>query len=234
MVGGFLSSGLSLGQVAGIEIRVSWLLLIYWLFDLSHRSHDESFIFPWLLGVVLMFGSILLHELGHCFAARRVGGDAREILLWPLGGLAYCESPPRWKARLAVAAGGPLVTVLILGASYAGFAIGRGPLEEETSLAFWTARRTLVHWNFVILIFNLIPLYPMDGGRIFHSFAWGFFGRGMSHPLNGYAKASRITYAVSLVTGIAGIALAVYWKDTALAILLFLMLLEAGTLKDGA
>src|SRR5262245_49442225 len=122
MQGGFLSTGVPLGHIAGIQIRLHWTLLAYWFFELNSvlRLRDErgAAFTGWLLAIGLMFGSILLHELGHAFAARRVGGDARDILLWPLGGLAFCESPPRWTARLAVAIGGPLVTVTIFAVSY--------------------------------------------------------------------------------------------------------------------
>src|SRR5437870_4230278 len=61
----------------------------------------------------LLFFSVLLHELGHCFAARRVGGDADEILLWPLGGLAACDVPHQPRAHFITAAGGPAVNLLI-------------------------------------------------------------------------------------------------------------------------
>ena len=65
-----------------------------------------------LLGVV-QFGSVLLHEFGHCFGARYMGGEAREILIWPLGGLAYVDVPHRWKALFVMVAAGPAVNVLI-------------------------------------------------------------------------------------------------------------------------
>src|SRR4051812_36844260 len=66
-----------------------------------------------LLSIVVLFGSVLLHEFGHCFGARYMGGEAREILIWPLGGLAYVEVPHRWKALFVMVAAGPAVNVLI-------------------------------------------------------------------------------------------------------------------------
>ena len=92
----FFSWGLYVGQVAGIRIRIHGLLLIWWAVEFNNtvlagpveQRKVRSAI--WALGALLVFLSILLHELGHCFAARRVGGDAHEILLWPLGGLAFC------------------------------------------------------------------------------------------------------------------------------------------------
>src|SRR4051812_16297254 len=66
-----------------------------------------------LLSIVVLFGSVLLHEFGHCFGARYAGGEAREILIWPLGGLAMVEVPHRWKALFVMVAAGPAVNVLI-------------------------------------------------------------------------------------------------------------------------
>lgn len=66
-----------------------------------------------LLTVVVLFGSVLLHEFGHCFGARHVGGDAKDILIWPLGGLAFVDIPHRWKALFVTTAAGPAVNVVI-------------------------------------------------------------------------------------------------------------------------
>ena len=65
----------------------------------------------WLVMCGLLFLSILLHEFGHCFAARSVDGDATEVLLWPLGGLAYCDVPHTPRANLITALGGPAVNL---------------------------------------------------------------------------------------------------------------------------
>jgi len=65
----------------------------------------------------LLFFSVLLHEFGHCFAARSVDGEANEVLLWPLGGLAKCELPHSAWAHFVTAAGGPAVNVLLCGIS---------------------------------------------------------------------------------------------------------------------
>ncbi|HVR75078.1 MAG TPA: hypothetical protein VMT52_12125 [Planctomycetota bacterium] len=199
--------GLYVGQIARIRIRLHWLLLVWWAFELSNwmkgveEERAEAF-GAWLLGISLMFGSILLHELGHCFAARRVGGAADDVLLWPLGGLAYCHVPDYWKAHLAVAAGGPLVTLAILGLSFSGFTAAEWLLGgPPPSMWYYITEFYLVKWNLYILIFNLIPLYPMDGGRILHAAAWGFFSRARGgYAWGGQGLASRLTLRVSYVT----------------------------------
>ncbi len=85
----------------GLFLRqVSQLYAVWWL-DI------------FLLTVVVLFGSVLLHEFGHCFGARHVGGEAREILIWPLGGLAFTDIPNRWRALLITVAAGPGVNVVI-------------------------------------------------------------------------------------------------------------------------
>ena len=228
-----MSFSLPLGHIAGILVRIHWTLLVLWLFDLNSYMkifEGRAAVPAFAIHAVALFGSILLHELGHAFAARRVGGRADEILLWPLGGLAFCECPPSWRANFIVAAGGPLVTVIIVGASALLFRF----IDPGTNPYLHVAETVLVRWNTFILIFNLIPLYPMDGGRIFHALAWAWFGRHGAHPLNGHAKASRLTIRVSWVTAAAGIAFALYNDQPQIAILLVLMVLESGSLRQGA
>jgi Zn-dependent protease len=234
MNGGIFSFSLPVGHIAGILVRIHWTLIALWLIDLNgYMKAYEGRPAVLLFGIhaAALFGSILLHELGHAFAARRVGGRADEILLWPLGGLAFCDCPPTWRANLVVAAGGPLVTVLIVGASALVFRFvdpGRSPYLNAAGIV-------LVEWNLFILIFNLIPLYPMDGGRIFHALAWAWFGRHGAHSLNGHAKASHLTIRVSWVTAAAGAVFAYAYLDQPwIAVLLIFMVLESASLRRGA
>ena len=103
-----------LGRMFGINIRVHVMLPLVML-GLVLRVTTE-FNVPLLAAVVLqglMFLSILLHEFGHCFAARSVDGDANDVVLWPLGGLAYCDLPHTPRAHLITALGGPAVNFLL-------------------------------------------------------------------------------------------------------------------------
>jgi Zn-dependent protease len=234
---GFMTMGLPVGQIAGIAIYVHWLLLAQWIFGLDRvirPGSQGSDVLEWLLMVVLMFGSILLHELGHCFAARKVGGHADEIILWPLGGLAFCDCPRHWKAHFIVAAGGPLVTVAIIALSYPAFHfVGEAWPELWLNEYFGTAHWILVGWNILILIFNLIPLYPMDGGRIFHALAWRHYSRQGGYEWGGYSRANRLTLYVSRGTAIAGLVWAAWDQNLVLVVLILFMLMQAETLKQG-
>ncbi len=121
-----------------VRVHVFFFVITIGLFlrQLSLPQYDGVWwLDMFLLTVVVLFGSILLHEFGHCFGARYVGGDAREILIWPLGGLAYTEIPQRWKALFVTVAAGPAVNVLICtvcaGALiYGGFYPSLNPLAD--------------------------------------------------------------------------------------------------------
>ena len=218
------SWGLPAGRVAGIGVRLHWLLLLYWFFELQDYLRLEGDIdrrlalILWLAEVGLSFGSILLHELGHAFVARAVGGAAYEIVLWPLGGLAFCQAPHRWRPQLAVAAGGPLVTLGIVAVSALVFWLGEGFFHSLSGglrgLAF-IAESVLVRWNLIILVFNLIPLYPMDGGRIFHACVWGVHEwRGV---FGAYGRAVGLTLWASRVTALAGLSYSLWVSNIMLA-----------------
>jgi Zn-dependent protease len=111
-----------LGRLFGITIRVHWLFPFVALGGVLYAAYGKpqtDYKAPegtWIDASVLMallFVSVLLHEFGHCFGARAVDGDAQEVLLWPLGGLAACDVPHRPRAHFITAAAGPLVNVLL-------------------------------------------------------------------------------------------------------------------------
>jgi Zn-dependent protease len=137
-----------LGRIFGITVRVHVLFIVFalvmWLRMLG-KDRPDGAATAILVLLVLIFLSVLLHELGHCYAARLVDGDAREILLWPLGGLAYCEVPHTPRANFITAAGGPAVNLLLcvvcgLVLAYAGFWPSFDPRFEQawtTDLTSW-------------------------------------------------------------------------------------------------
>src|SRR5208283_4848958 len=123
---------------------------------------------------------VTLHEFGHSLACRQVGGQANQIVLWPLGGVAYVDPPPRPGATLWSIAAGPLVNVVLI-------PILMGTGRMSFLLGWYTAvpdLRTLIHAVFYIdvglLIFNILPIYPLDGGQIFRSLLWFVLGRARS------------------------------------------------------
>src|SRR3954462_7229877 len=126
-----MSWSIPLFRAFGIQVKVHILYIVITLAMFlreftKHRAHAADYALIW---VVMLFVIVLLHEFGHCFAARRGGGEADEILMWPLGGLAFCAVPHTARANLITAVGGPFVNVLIcLVAGAALFAAGYYPL----------------------------------------------------------------------------------------------------------
>ena len=204
--------GLPLYNAWGIAVRVHLLFPVFIAAKLIQALVQDTaglmFVAPLL---VALFVLVLLHEYGHCLVCRRVGGEADEILLWPLGGLASCVPPHRWTAAFWTTAGGPLVNaVLLLPLALATWLATRsldavvfnpfnpwfaaGSIEAGSTIAKLTK---LTVWSFhyanmLLLAFNiLVPMYPMDGGRLLHALLW----RSMGHR-----DATRIAAIVGLVT----------------------------------
>jgi Zn-dependent protease len=121
-----------------------------------------------------------MHEFGHAFACRSVGGIANRIMLWPLGGVAYVDPPQRPGAMLWSLAAGPLVNValfpILLAATMAASSSGWEQSNPDLyQLVYW------VFWiNSRLLIFNLLPIYPLDGGQILRSLLWFVVGKARS------------------------------------------------------
>ncbi len=125
---------LPLYRAFGIAVKVHLLFFLITIPMFLRLMSETKGVFWWfdlfMLSVGLVFGIVLLHEYGHCFAARKVGGDASEILIWPLGGLAYVEVPHAPKPHFLVAAAGPAVNVVIcLICAVAFLAGGYSPLK---------------------------------------------------------------------------------------------------------
>ena len=215
------SQGFPVGEIAGIRIQVHWILPVFWLFRLNdylawaaHGWDRKVLLLWWIQGIVVLFGSILLHELGHSFAARRVGGFSNEIVLWPLGGLAYCQVPDHWRPKLVVAAAGPAVTLVLAVVGYVGMKLLSGgadaPAAPTTPAAvFAEILPDLCRWNTFMLVFNLVPLFPLDGGRIFLNGAWGFL-----QWRNTFAARGRAVHATVWAARVAGLAGILYGLQT--------------------
>jgi Zn-dependent protease len=160
-----------IGRIAGIDVYVhfTFLLLLAWVgveYYLAHGSLAEA-----LYGVAFilaLFGIVVLHELGHALAARGYGIRTRDITLLPIGGVARLERMPEEpRQELVVALAGPAVNVVMAVGIYIGMALGQGlaPLGDVLSVEgnfvsqlFWV--------NVSLALFNLLPAFPMDGGRV--------------------------------------------------------------------
>lgn len=186
---------IQLARIFGIRVGVdfSWFvvlfIVIFWLSDEFQRSLDSSQSEAYVTAVIsalLLFGSVIFHELGHALAARRHGIEVSGITLSPLGGFAMMSRESRTpREELEVAGAGPLATALILVVcALLGLAI-YGPTT------FWDAATLrddlpvtplsltlgwLVTMNVIVLAFNLIPAFPLDGGRLARGVVWKLTG----------------------------------------------------------
>jgi len=167
-------------RFAGIDIFLHWSWFIVAVYEINNRRANYSALTWNILEYVALFCIILMHEFGHALACRQVGGKANQIVLWPLGGVAYVNPPPRPGATLWSIAAGPLVNVVLL-----PILSGLGILGRATG---WSAANPNAHlllrniwWiDFGLLLFNILPIYPLDGGQILRSLLWFVVGRARS------------------------------------------------------
>ncbi len=163
------------GRIYGIPIRVHITLIILLPLLALHLAAVLRTSTLWgLLAAAGLFGSVALHELGHSVIALSKGIRVREILLLPIGGIAQLESmPDRFQDELHIAAAGPLVSlVLALGCMIAGMLVGAAGLASLSLVL-----RVLGLMNLFLALFNLLPSFPMDGGRIFRAWMTPRVGR---------------------------------------------------------
>lgn len=158
-----------------VYIHFSWFIAAYFL--LKDRPVPYSSV-EWDIAEYLAgFGLVLLHEFGHVFACRQTGGVADRVVLWPLGGLAFVAPPPRPGAELWTTAAGPLVNLLLVPVliPLAYFLAPEAETEAPTDLARFVG--ALAWFNLVMLVFNLLPIYPLDGGRLLQAVLWRWMSR---------------------------------------------------------
>lgn len=157
------------GTALGIPIRIhfTFLILLIW-FGMASASSGEGFA-SGVVFILLLFGCVVLHELGHAAMARRFGVETREIVLYPIGGVARLERIPSGKAELLIALAGPLVN-LVLAGMLVGWLVVR-QVQVSFSPEDLLGGQAPVVWqlltaNLTLFFFNLVPAFPMDGGRI--------------------------------------------------------------------
>ena len=166
--------------LAGIGVYVHWSWFLVAIYSVQYRTHEYSSMIWNVLEYLSLFAIVLTHEFGHQLACRQVGGQTHDIVLWPLGGVAYVSPPQRPGAQLWSIAAGPLVNVVLIPllavlvsvSSHLGW-YNTNPNAYELIHNVWII-------NLVLLIFNLMPVYPLDGGQILRSLLWFPFGRANS------------------------------------------------------
>lgn len=169
-----------LGKIIGIPIGLdySWFLifgLLTWMLAASYypaEFHGWTPVLYWATGAataLLLFASVLLHELGHSVVALRYKIPVRSINLYIFGGVAEIGSePPSAVAELAIAIAGPIVSLALA----ALFTLAK-PFAAASAPLFGIAKY-LAYMNMALFVFNLIPGYPLDGGRVFRAAVWGY------------------------------------------------------------
>lgn len=213
------------GTWAGVHLRISWLMplvLAGFLYEYGLQMGGAFF------GILLV--SVLLHEIGHILAARATEGSGDEILLWPFGGLAFVEtiSP---KSQVITSAAGPLVNVLLC-LLFLPAVLSSGltphvfnPLFLPVNSAHFAANvpldlQVLTFWlNWMMLLINLIPAYPLDGGQIARTILVSRLGGGMGTEI-----AIRAGIAIAIVVGLVGV---LFFKHVLLLGIAFLIIILA-------
>lgn len=192
----FFAWAVPLFSVRGIRVKIHIFYIVYIIIQLfsSLRLDTQGVAFA-AFGLAAMFTLVLLHEFGHCLMCRRVGGEADQIVMWPLGGLAMCRPPHDWKANLYTTLAGPAVNLALApvfglaliaaGARWEMLAFnpftGRplnGGLYFEFITAYWKAGLwSLYVMNAYLFLFNmLLVMFPMDAGRVVQEVLWARMG----------------------------------------------------------
>jgi Zn-dependent protease/CBS domain-containing protein len=162
---------LSLGRVAGIQVFVHWTFLIligYIVYSNLKQGMGTVDILWSILFILTLFACVTLHELGHALAARRYNIKTANITLLPIGGVAQLESmPEKPKEELVVALAGPMVNVVIAGLLFPLLSLSGGLDDlDVTRFSHHNFLPSLMVVNIWLAVFNMIPAFPMDGGRV--------------------------------------------------------------------
>ena len=199
-----MSWSLKVGTVAGTAVRIhfTFLLFLIWIGAAYYRQSGASAAYEGVAFVSLLFLCVLLHEFGHVFAARRYGVKTPDITLWPFGGIANLERiPEKPTEELVVAIAGPLVNVAIAAILilFLGATVDPAHLANIQDPTIGMAAK-LAGANIFLALFNLIPAFPMDGGRVL---------RALLAIRLGFARATEIAASIgqgfAIALGILGI-----------------------------
>jgi len=198
---------LHLGKILGIPIGIdySWFLIFFllsWVLATTYYPSEYkqwNQIEYWIAGTltsILLFGSVLLHELGHSIIAIKYKIKVKEINLFIFGGISEISGePPKASSEFWIAIAGPFVSLLLAGIFFV--------LEKNVHVFLLTALFEYLSFiNFILVIFNLIPGFPLDGGRVFRAIIWGI--------TKNFKKATSIAVTAGRLFGFLFILLGVY------------------------
>jgi Zn-dependent protease len=190
-------------RLAGIDVFLHWSWFLVAAYEIESRKSAYSSVTWNVLEYLALFLIVTLHEFGHALACRQVGGRADRIVLWPLGGVAYVDPPPRPGATLWSIAAGPLVNVALIPVLYFATRLGEASGVAATSPDFYRLLQSIWWINSRLLIFNILPIYPLDGGQILRSLLWFLLGRGRS----------LMVAAILGLIGVAGFVGLAFWEQ---------------------
>jgi Zn-dependent protease len=192
-----MKGALPIFRLAGIRVYLHFTWFIVAALEVTrfaHRYHNPIWA---VLDYCALFGVVLLHEFGHALACRQTGGQADTIVLWPLGGIAFVKPPPRPGAYLWSMAAGPLVNVVLFPLFTLLVFVVTKLHWKTVHPDFYRFVQTLWLMNGVLLFFNLIPVYPLDGGQILRGLLWLKVG-----PIRSLKVASIIGFGAAILFGL--------------------------------
>lgn len=213
---------INIGSIAGTAIRIhfTFLLFLAWIFIASWVSGGSAAAWNGLAFLLLLFACVLAHEFGHIFMARAFGVPTPDVTLLPIGGVARLERIPEApRQELLIAIAGPLVNVVI---AIALIAVAGADLSERHLAAIESTKVPLVDRlaavNIFLVLFNMIPAFPMDGGRVL---------RALLAIRMGHARATEIAATVGQLVAFALGFLGLFWNPMLIFIAIFVYLAAA-------
>jgi Zn-dependent protease len=200
-----MSGAIRLFRFAGIQVYLHFTWFIVAALQVTQFAGRYSSPIWAVLEYVCLFAIVLLHEFGHALACRQTGGVANQIILWPLGGIAFVNPPPRAGAYLWSIAAGPLVNAILFPILSLCLSIASAQWRISNPDAY-----LFVFWiwyiNAGLLVFNLLPIYPLDGGQIVRGLLWFFVGQIRSLKI-----ASLIGFGCAIVWVLFALSQGSYW-----------------------
>jgi Zn-dependent protease len=171
-------SGIRLFRLFGIDVWLHWMWVLVAVYEIDTRKRQYTSIGWNIAEYLTLFLIVLLHEFGHALACKSVGGEANRIMLWPLGGVAFVNPPQRPGAVLWSIAAGPLVNVVLIPITLGIYFYVRASGIAPPDVRHYLYAVSVI--NIGLLIFNMLPIYPLDGGQILRALLWFVMGRSRS------------------------------------------------------
>ena len=218
-----MSWSFRIGRIAGtdVKVHVTFLLLLAWVALRGRADGGNAVALENVVRMLALFACVLLHEFGHIFAARRYGVHTPDVILLPIGGVARLSRiPEEPRQEIVIALAGPAVNLAIFAALYGGLVLaGRQPWVELADPFGGPLLASLMAVNLWLLVFNLVPAFPMDGGRVL---------RALIATRLPYVRATRTAARVGQFLAMAGGLLGLFQQDVSLVLVAAFVFLAAG------